>query len=320
MTLDVDGDTVTIVRDEYGVPHIFADTNKGLFQGYGYAVAQDRLWQLELYRAAALGRLSELLGETPIVTNIQRIPPATALVIDEDIRTRYYTDAERQAQFALLNDEEVEIFTSYADGINRYIDEVIVPDVAHKLPFEFQYLGIGIPRAWTAMDVTANAIYQTRFGLAGGNERANQAILASLMTKWDAVTAMAIYNDMRWVDDPDTPFSVPAEDSFGTRQHVDPPSRDHLAEQMVGASEDYEPSMQEKADAALEALGVPIHSGSHGWVVSPAKSANGSAMLFGGPQVAFNTPELFHEVQLTGGNGFNVMVPTAEFDVGMRRS
>jgi len=306
-TLDVDGEQVRIYRDEYGVPHIFAETNKGLFQGYGYAIAQDRLWQLELNRAASLGRLSELFGATPIVTNIQRVPPATALAVDTDIRTRYYSDAERQAQFALLNDEEVEIFTSYADGINRYVNDVIVPDIAHKLPFEFQYLGIGVPRAWTALDVTANAIYQTRFGLAGGNERANQTLLTSLTASWGAATAMAIYNDMRWIDDPDTPFSVPAEGPFGRRQKADPPSSDHLDEQMVGAREDYEPSMQEKADAVLEALGVPIHSGSHGWVVSPAKSANGSAMLFGGPQVAFNTPELFHEAHLIGGNGFNVM-------------
>src|SRR5262249_43865827 len=46
--------------------------------------------------------------------------------------------------------------------------------------------------------------------------------------------------------------------------------------------------------------------GSHAWVVSAVKSANGSAMLFGGPQVGFNTPENFYEVQLKGGNGFDV--------------
>lgn len=45
-TFDVNGDQVSICRDEFGVPHIFAETNRGLFVGYGYAVAQDRLWQL----------------------------------------------------------------------------------------------------------------------------------------------------------------------------------------------------------------------------------------------------------------------------------
>jgi acyl-homoserine lactone acylase PvdQ len=41
--LNVDGEEVVIGRDEYGVPHVFAETNKGLFTGYGYAVAQDRM-------------------------------------------------------------------------------------------------------------------------------------------------------------------------------------------------------------------------------------------------------------------------------------
>src|SRR5262245_23635344 len=46
-SLKVDNDKVKICRDSYGVPHIFAETNKALFQGFGYADAQDRLWQLE---------------------------------------------------------------------------------------------------------------------------------------------------------------------------------------------------------------------------------------------------------------------------------
>src|SRR5262245_22166881 len=53
LTLDVEGEPVSIHRDECGVPHIFAKTNKALFTGYGYAVAEDRLWQLELFRHAA---------------------------------------------------------------------------------------------------------------------------------------------------------------------------------------------------------------------------------------------------------------------------
>src|SRR5262249_12098445 len=46
--LDVDGDLVRTHRDAFAVPHIFAETRRGLFVAYGYAVAQDRLWQLEV--------------------------------------------------------------------------------------------------------------------------------------------------------------------------------------------------------------------------------------------------------------------------------
>ena len=59
-TLVVHGREVKTYRDGCGIPHIFADTNHGLFVGYGYAVARDRLWQLELNRRSARGRLSEI--------------------------------------------------------------------------------------------------------------------------------------------------------------------------------------------------------------------------------------------------------------------
>src|SRR5690606_27557631 len=54
-----DKSEVRIIRDEYGVPHIFADNEKALFFGQGFAQANDRLLQLATYRMNALGRLSE---------------------------------------------------------------------------------------------------------------------------------------------------------------------------------------------------------------------------------------------------------------------
>jgi penicillin G amidase len=297
---------VVIFRDEYGVAHVFADTNKALFTGFGYAVAEDRLWQLELFRHAAQGRLAELLGAAAVPTNMQ-IGQSTALAADVDIRTRHYTDTELQQQFSLLDAEEAEIFRSYADGINRYLNDVVAADPARsKLPFEFHYLGIGIPEPWSALDVVANAVYQTRFGQAGGQERGNQTVLVNLINRHGQADGLRIFNDLRWVDDPDTPVSVPVEGTVSNRQRGESPVL-ALTDQLKGASLERFVSMEDKADAVLRALGVPISTGSHGWVVSAAKSATGSAMLFGGPQVDFNTPELFLEIHLKGGNGFNVM-------------
>src|SRR5215468_7330663 len=68
--LKVDGDDVNICRDSFGVPHIFAETNKALFEGFGYADAQDRLWQLELFRRAAEGRLAEILPAGSLPNNL----------------------------------------------------------------------------------------------------------------------------------------------------------------------------------------------------------------------------------------------------------
>ena len=54
---------VEIIRDTYGVPHIYAKNEPDLYFALGYAMAQDRLWQMEFYRRLGHGRLSEILGD-----------------------------------------------------------------------------------------------------------------------------------------------------------------------------------------------------------------------------------------------------------------
>jgi acyl-homoserine lactone acylase PvdQ len=254
-TLHVDGDEVRIYRDEFGVPHIFATTNRGLFAGYGYAIAQDRLWQLEVFRHAAQGRLAELLGATTVPTNPQ-IGQATALAADTDIRTRHYTGTELQEQLALLDTEEREIFDAYAEGINRYLTTAVAADPASKLPFEFHSMGIGVPVRWTALDVVANVVYQSRFGQAGGQERQNQTLLTNLISKHGQEAGLAIFNDVRWIEDLDTPVSVPAEGALDKRPSAE--SRTFvLPDQLHGARQESEVSMEVKADAVLSAFAVP---------------------------------------------------------------
>ncbi len=60
---------VTIVRDKTGMPHITAANSADLFRAQGYVVAQDRLWQMDFYRRVGAGRLSEVLGPTPLDTD-----------------------------------------------------------------------------------------------------------------------------------------------------------------------------------------------------------------------------------------------------------
>ena len=92
-SLAVNGEQVRIYRDEFGVPHIFAETNRGLFEAYGYTVAQDRLWQLELVRRSRQGRLAEIFGPGSLNSDI-------------NVRTFGYTGAELDAQLAALTAEE----------------------------------------------------------------------------------------------------------------------------------------------------------------------------------------------------------------------
>ena len=118
-----DGSPVTIQRDSFGVPHISSETEAGVFFGQGFAVAQDRLYQLELHRSAAEGRLSELLG-------------ALFILLDQEARAMYYTQEERVQQFNDLPSKIRVMLQAYSDGVNTYLDSMAVNPQKYK-PSEF---------------------------------------------------------------------------------------------------------------------------------------------------------------------------------------
>src|SRR3954453_5017048 len=99
---------VKIVRDQYGVPDVTGATNEDVWWGAGYAMAQDRLFQLEIFRRAATGRLSEILG-------------TDYLAMDELTRTEFYTAPELDRQFNELPPNAQAEITSYVDGVNAWI-------------------------------------------------------------------------------------------------------------------------------------------------------------------------------------------------------
>src|SRR3954468_937545 len=122
---------VQIVRDAYGVPSITGATLQDTWWGAGYAMAQDRLFQIEVFRRAAEGRLAEVLGKS-------------YLPMDIETRRDFYTPAEIDAQLNTLSPSVQSYFAAYRDGVNAYIAET--RDDPSKLPGEFTALGIGSPR------------------------------------------------------------------------------------------------------------------------------------------------------------------------------
>ena len=121
-----------IVRDTYGVPHIFASTTHDLFFLQGYAIAQDRLFQLDLFRRTGRGRLSEVLGEPGLETDkfIRTIGLARAAELDA----------------ALLSPEARLALSAYAEGVSKLIEQR-----GDALPLEFVLLGY-TPEPWTVTD------------------------------------------------------------------------------------------------------------------------------------------------------------------------
>ncbi|MCI0545940.1 MAG: penicillin acylase family protein [Candidatus Rokubacteria bacterium] len=126
---------VRIVRDGAGVAHVFAERARDLFAGQGFAVAQDRLWQLDYLRRRALGRLAEVLG-----------PEA----LDEDRQSRILG-------FGRLADQEMEglaadaaeALDGFAAGVNGWMEAV-----RRNLPVEFEILDYE-PAPWTPRDSVA---------------------------------------------------------------------------------------------------------------------------------------------------------------------
>ena len=119
---------VTVQRDEFGIPHIFAGNEHDLFFAEGYVHAQDRLWQMDVSRRAGEGRLSEVFG-------------ASTLRFDKMFRTvGIKRIAEKIEQN--LHPESRRVLQEYSDGVNAFI-------ASHrgKYPIEFDMLNY-TPEEW----------------------------------------------------------------------------------------------------------------------------------------------------------------------------
>src|SRR5688572_1804144 len=99
---------VTVVRDTWGVPHISAQSTDDLFFAQGYVMAQDRLWQMEMWRRAAEGRMAEIVGPS-------------AVARDRVTRLLKYRGSMDDAEWTSYHPEARRIFTAYVNGVNAFI-------------------------------------------------------------------------------------------------------------------------------------------------------------------------------------------------------
>ena len=125
---------VTVIRDRWGVPHIYASNPHDLFFAQGYVHAQDRFWQMEFWRRLSSGRLAEVLGKS-------------ALPTDRFVRTIGWHRAAAQ-DWERADPETRAVLEAYSEGVNAYIS-------THKgrLGLEFTLLGLTgkkfDPEPWT---------------------------------------------------------------------------------------------------------------------------------------------------------------------------
>lgn len=129
-----DGSSVSVQRNEQGVPRIVAEQDAGVYFAMGYLHAQDRLWQLEFQRRFAQGRLSEVLGKA-------------TLKQDAWMRTLGIYPSARSA-WDSLSDAAKASLTAYSAGVNSWLAE------EHPLPIEFYMFSL-TPEPWDEIDSLA---------------------------------------------------------------------------------------------------------------------------------------------------------------------
>jgi len=129
------GEPVEVLRDRWGVPHIYAQSERDAFMAQGYVHAQDRLWQMELNRRTANGRLSQIFGDLALDTD--------RATLTFGFRRLGIADWER------LNTELRLAMEAYAAGVNAYLQS---PE--YRAPVEFTLLGLK-PAPWTVEDSMA---------------------------------------------------------------------------------------------------------------------------------------------------------------------
>ena len=144
MTLKGLGASVDVYRDEWGIPHIQASTERDLYYAQGFVTAQDRLWHMDADRFRALGRWAECVGES---------------AIDQD-RLMRSAGMGRTAKldYEVSSDASKAMLDAYVDGVNAFIA------TTEMLPIEYKLLGTQ-PEQWEAWHCIT--VYKMRNSLLG---------------------------------------------------------------------------------------------------------------------------------------------------------
>ena len=280
---------VEVIRDEWGIPHIYARNDDDLFFAQGYVMAQDRLWQMEMWRRWRSGRLAEIFG--PEALDYDR---RTRLLMfrgpfDADEWTSYHPDAER-------------LFGAHARGVNAFIEQN-----RDNLPLEFQLTGVQ-PEPWTAEtsllrwaelsvpSVRGHAIHEMQLALDVARYGVDEANRRAAPDPWD---------DLKVPEGLDV--DIITEEILDTMRAGDD---DPFVAGRLPALEVVEPYAGQISSYGLRAAQVsptPIATeGSNNWVMSADRSPSGVPIVANDPHRRIEMPALRYFVHLVA-PGWNVI-------------
>ncbi len=268
---------IKILRDEYGTPHIYADTTYDLFYGYGYSVAQDRLFQMEMAKRSTQGTVAEVLG-------------AEYLEFDINAR-RLYSPSSIESQLESLSTKDKAIFTGYAAGMNAWIAQ-INNDKTKLMPKQFNDFEF-TPSQWNAFDVVMIFVgtMANRFG-DFNTELDNAKILADLVARFGDEKGSAIFDDLN-------PRYTTATSTSITQNDWQAPAQSFKQYELYTATlPDFILNQRLSSD--------PISGFSNCYVIGKEKTQDANAILINGPQFGWFDPAYTYSVGLHGA-GFDIV-------------
>ncbi len=271
---------VTVIRNDLGIPDVYADSLEDLFFAQGYVHAQDRFWEMDVRRHITAGRLSEMFGESQVTT-------------DAFLRTLGWR-AIAEEEVSLLSPRSRRILDSYSAGVNAYLGD----HGGDQLSLEYAVLGLQNPDYRPEPWVPADSVSWLK------------ALAWDLRSNMDDEVYRAIMSGSVGVEEteklfPPYPFAQhrPIVEGGAVvdgvfRQDV-PGTADAAA---ASASPVARRALLDVAqvstllDTWLGPTGPDV--GSNSWVVSGEKTITGKPLLANDPHLAPNMPSLWYQAGL----------------------
>lgn len=273
---------IELLRDTWGVPHIFSDTDAGAMYGLGYAVAEDRAFQMYYNLRIIQGRLAELVGDVKVGAS-RRLPEGRNSALRNDIEMRiigYCRAAQKVA--ANLDPETSSLLQAYSDGVNDYIN-----NHPNDLLYMFEKLDLE-PEPWTPAACIAS---WWRLGLFFSGDG-----LREMMPYYEIKDGTRKVRTFALTDAAGALRGQPVRDDASVIQ------RDDVRDDWVRKVMDYagQHKLTRKVDVVPLRERPPARRFSHAWVVGKSKTTNGSAVLVSDPQTPVRNPSLFYEFHVSG--------------------
>jgi len=282
---------VEILKDKWGISHIYAETEHDLFFAQGYSAARDRLFQFEIWRAQATGTTAEILG---------------ARAVDRDHGTRLFKFRGNMGQeLSHYHPRGVDIVGAFVHGVNAYIDEIM--QHPEDLPLPFRILDIE-PKHWSE-----EVVISRHQGLLGNIGLELNTARAVCLLGVDEVKELSYFHphDPELDLDPEVDCASLLENDILYLYNAYRGSLRFEPQDVVAAYRGDQSSFEQLA-AVLDQEQRDLNKrsiddiGSNNWVVSGDLTQDGWPMMINDPHRAQAVPSLRYWAHLVG-PGWNVI-------------